>query len=80
MRRIKNGRYVNTSKGVGIIFDQSNYPSIEVHIIDKKGETVKAIFLQPSEIQVLDRPLLARRAQRELRPNRASILTLPGGE
>jgi|GEM_PF-7020703 len=60
MRSFKVGRFVNTPHGIGIMHDTQRFPSVVVHLIDKKGETTDEIKYDVSDIELTEKPLKSR--------------------
>ena len=61
MRNLKNGRFVDTPSGVGVVFESKD-DSVVVHLIDKKGETTSEQTFNIGDVSVTDKPLPTRKA------------------
>lgn len=62
MRSFKVGRFVKTPHGIGVVFDISRWPDIDVHLINKSGETVKEKIYNVERLQLTAKPLKTRTA------------------
>ena len=60
MRSFKPGRFVKTPHGTGIVFKTDNWPNVDVHLINKQGETVEERTYDIGDITLTDKPLSAR--------------------
>ena len=60
MRSFKPGRFVKTPHGTGIVFKTDNWPEIDVHIINKNGETIEERTYDLGDIALTDKALPAR--------------------
>ena len=62
MRSFKPGRFVKTPHGTGIVFKTDNWPNIDVHLINKQGETIEERTYDIIDIALADKPLPMREA------------------